>query len=116
MARSPKRVKKVYWDSCAWIAQIWNESVLLKDGVTENRGALCRAVIDDATKGATEIFTSALALVEVSKHPDLIAQSGSDKIRDFFENDYIVIVAMDRQVGAFARNLMQRNFAGLKPP
>jgi hypothetical protein len=67
MARSPRRARRVYWDSCTWVAQIWDETVILPDGTAEKRGALCRAVIDEATRGATEIFTSALALVEVSR-------------------------------------------------
>ena len=99
-----------------WTAQIWSEVVALKDGTTENRGALCRAVIDDAVKGGTDIFTSALALVEVNKHPDKDPKVGADKLKDFFENDYIVPVAMDRRVGELGRELMQRRFPGLKPP
>jgi predicted nucleic acid-binding protein len=117
MARSPRRSKRrVYWDSCSWTAQIWSEVCTLKDGTIENRGALCRAVIDDATKGTTDIFTSALALVEVNKHPDRDPKSGADKLKDFFENDYIIVVAMDRRVGELGRELMQRRFPSLKPP
>ncbi len=116
MARSPKRIKRVYWDSCAWIAQIWDETVPLPGGSTEKRGALCRAVIDEATKGVAEIFTSALALVEVNKHPDANAHSAADKLKDFFENDYIIVVALDRQIGEIGRDLMRRQFPGLKPP
>lgn len=56
MARSPRRDRrKIYWDSCVWTAQIWNEVAPLKDGTIENRGALCRAVIDSAATGGTEI-------------------------------------------------------------
>jgi len=73
-------------------------------------------VIDDAAKGGTDIFTSALALVEVNKHPDKDAASGADKLRDFFQNDYIIIVAMDRRAGELGRYLMQRHFPSLKPP
>jgi predicted nucleic acid-binding protein len=116
MARSPRRVGRLYWDSCAWIAQIWNESVILANGVVEKRGALCRAVIDEATKGAAEIFTSALALVEVNKHPDPDAQTAADKLKDFFENDYRIVVTMDRRAGEIGRDLMRRQFPGLKPP
>jgi predicted nucleic acid-binding protein len=115
MARSPRKLRRVYWDSCAWIAQIWDERCALPDGTIENRGALCRAAIDGAEKGGTEILTSALTLVEVSKVPPTGNFTTADKIKDFFENDYIVIVRLDRELGEAGRELMQRGFPGLKP-
>jgi predicted nucleic acid-binding protein len=116
MARSPRRNKrKVYWDACAWAAQIWNETVTLRDGTLEHRGALCRAVVDGAVRGDTEIYTSAMVLIEVNKHPDKDPQVAGDKLRDFFENDYIVFVAMDRRVGELGRELMRSGLSGLKP-
>jgi predicted nucleic acid-binding protein len=115
MARFPRRPKKVYWDACAWIAQISNQKVPLPDGSIEDRGSLCRAVVADAEKGATEIFTSALSLAEVSKLPSDVPGAG-DKIKQFFENDFIVIIQLDRRTGEFARDLMQLGYPGLKPP
>jgi predicted nucleic acid-binding protein len=114
MARSPRRQRKVYWDACSWIAQISNQKVLLPDGSIEDRGSLCRAVVVDAEKGATEIFTSALSLAEVSKLPSDPLGAG-DKIKEFFENDFIVIVQLDRRTGELARDLMQIGYPGLKP-
>ena len=108
-------MRKVYWDSCVWTAQIWNEITPLKDGKAENRGMLCRAVVDSAAKGDTEIYTSALSLVEVNKHPDRDPRAAADKLKDYFENEYIVLVAMDRRVGEFGRALMRSGLAGLKP-
>jgi predicted nucleic acid-binding protein len=76
---------------------------------------MCRAIIDDAGKGAIDIFTSALSLAEVSKQPP--GTLGSvDKIKDFFENDYIVVVQLDRRTGELAREFMQKGYTGLKPP
>ena len=113
MAASPKRV---YWDSCCWIALILDERIVRPDGSVENRGALCRDVIANAKKSSVEIFTSALSLVEVSKAPDNKSDPTFDKIRDFFENDYIVVVNLDRQVGELGRELMQRGYSKLRPP
>ena len=107
MARSPRKLRRVYWDSCAWIAQIWDERIVLPDGTMENRGALCRAVIDSAQNGGTEILTSALTLVEVSKIPPTGGFATADKVKDFFENDYIIIVRLDRELGEAGRELMQ---------
>ena len=81
------------------------------------RGVLARAVLNDATKGAAEILTSALSLSEVSRpssKPDGVAAS-TDDLAAFFQNDFIVVVMLDRQIGELARALMQRGYAGLKP-
>jgi predicted nucleic acid-binding protein len=114
MARAPKRHKKVCWDSCAWIAYIQDEKIPLSNGSVENRGALCRAVLDSAAKGATDIYTSALSLAEVNKQPTG-TPPGTDKLKDFFENDYIVIVQLNRYLGEMARSFIQAGHAGLKP-
>lgn len=119
MARSPtKRFVRVYWDSCTWISLIQNETAVpLAGGGRENRAALARAVLDDATKKAAEIVTSTLAFSEVyrpSVAHDGVAGS-VDKLAEFFENDFIVPVMLDRNVGELARTLMQRQYPGLKP-
>jgi predicted nucleic acid-binding protein len=84
---------------------------------TENRAALARAVLDDATKKAAEIVTSTLAFSEVNRPS--VAHDGVagsvDKLAEFFENDFIVLVMLDRNVGELARTLMQRQYPGLKP-
>lgn len=112
MAASPERV---YWDSCCWIALILSERAPRPDGTVENRGALCRNVIANAEKGGVEIFTSALSLIEVNKGQDHGAGPTTDRIKDFFENDYIVVVNLDRQVGELGRELMQKGDSKLKP-
>ena len=50
MATSPSRVA---WDSCTWIAHIQRERILGPDGKTviEDRGAMCRPVLDAAERG-----------------------------------------------------------------
>jgi predicted nucleic acid-binding protein len=112
MANAPKRV---YWDACAWIAYIQKEKIR-KDGRTiEDREQMCREVLEAAKKGSFEIATSALTYVEVCKEPT-VRDKGSDKIAQFFENDYILPVNLDRLVGERARELMLKGFSKLKPP
>lgn len=113
MAASPDRA---YWDSCSWIALISDERASRPDGTVENRGALCRNVVANAKKGVVEIFTSALTLIEVNKGSQHGAGPAADKIKDFFENDYIVVVSLDREDGELGRDLMQRGYSKLKPP
>jgi predicted nucleic acid-binding protein len=114
VATSPSRVG---WDTCAWIAHIQNERIRGPDGktVVENRGAMCRSVLEAAERGIVEIVVSAICLVEVLARN---RSSGTDdqKVRDFFDNDYILLVNVDKQVGDFARRLMLAGHAGLKPP
>jgi predicted nucleic acid-binding protein len=114
VATSPSRVG---WDSCTWIAHIQRERILGPDGKTviEDRGAMCRSVLEAAEKGSVEIIVSAICLVEVLARN---RSSGIDdrKVRDFFDNDYILLVNVDKQVGDFARRLMLAGHAGLKPP
>ena len=108
-------LRRYYWCSCSWLALIQDETVLV-GGKRENRGALCRAVVADAAKGGAEIYTSALTFVEVCKPVVSGSPIGEDVLRSFFENDYIVIVALDRQVGEVGRTLMRNGLSGLKPP
>jgi predicted nucleic acid-binding protein len=114
MATSPSRIA---WDSCTWIAHIQRERIFGPDGktVTEDRGAMCRPVLDAAERGVIEIVVSAIALVEVLARN---RTNGLDdqKVRDFFDNDYILIVNVDKHLGDFARRLMLAGHAGLKPP
>jgi predicted nucleic acid-binding protein len=114
MATSPSRVA---WDSCTWIAHIQRERILGADGKTviEDRSAMCRPVLDAAERGVIEIVVSAIALVEVLARN---RTSGIDdqRVRDFFDNDYILLVNVDKHLGDFARRLMLAGHAGLKPP
>lgn len=109
MANSPRRV---YWDACTWIALIQREKIAVGGS---DRDTLCRAVIAEAKKNKIEILTSTLSLVEVCKDPAIRA-TGDDLIGAFFENDYILLMNLDRLVGEHARQLMTSGHAGLKPP
>ncbi len=111
MAALPKRV---CWDACTWIALIQKENVVV-GGNLEDRYTMCRSVINVASNGGVEIIVSGLCFVEVCKNPGVNASS-EDKIAAFFENDYIVAVAVDRYVGTRARGLMLAKYPGLKPP
>lgn len=107
MATLPKRV---YWDACAWIALIQKEKIL-SAGVVENREQMCRTVLEAAKQGKLEVVVSTFCLVEVCKGNN----ANADKIADFFETDYVLMVALDRYAAEQARKLMQAGH-GLKPP
>jgi predicted nucleic acid-binding protein len=106
--------KRVYWDACVWLALILREKIPLSGGGVEDRETMCRMVIEAAKKGSLEILTSTFCLVEVCKVP-ADKKATSDKVADFFENDYILLTNVDRMVAERARELMARH-PGLKPP
>lgn len=113
MASSPRRVA---WDACAWIAHIQKEKILGSDGktVVEDRSAMCRPVLAAAEKGTIEIVVSALSLVEVlCKNRD--AGIDDQKVRDYFDNSYILLVNVDKLIGDRARRLMLEGHPKLKP-
>ena len=115
MASAPKRV---YWDACSWIAAIQNEQIRdpKTNALIEHRGRLCREVIEAAKKGVIEIATSSFSLVEVCKAPAIKTGGDEDRIRDFFDNPWVLGVPLDQAVGGRARQLMMGGHAGLKPP
>ena len=91
--------KRVYWDACTWIALIQREQICDQNGkLVEDRGAMCRPVIDAAAGGQVEIATSTLSFAEVCKEPGVRANS-EDNIVAFFENDFVLPVNLDRAVG-----------------
>ena len=111
MAASPSRI---CWDACTWIALIQQERIRDDSGkIIEDRYALARSVIDRAERGAVEIVTSGLCLVEVSKDSPTTSR---DQLVAYFENDYIILVPVDRLVGERARSLMFDRHPQLKPP
>ena len=75
---------------------------------------MCRSVIQAAKKGTLEILTSTFCLAEVCKVP-ADKKGTSDKLADYFENDYILLTNVDRVVAERARDLMVSH-TGLKPP
>lgn len=96
-----KREKR-YWDSSVIIAYINEE---------RGRVDVCKAILDDAEQGKIWIYTSALTITEVLKYKGAkpITKDKKEKLRGFFENDYIRFVQLDRWVGFDAQELFWEN-------
>jgi len=111
----PKLVR-IYWDACAWIAYIAQEkNITLGDGRFENRYAMCYQVLKDAQARKYEIVTSAFTLAEVCKEHG-IRDSPADNLPNFFDSSYILVVPLDKSIGARAQNLQTSGLVNLKPP
>lgn len=96
-----------YWDSNAFLGWLNDE---------KDKAAQCEAVLDAAEEGRLEIVTSALTLTEVirKKGQKPIPRESEQKIRDFFEQPWIIVREVDRFVAERARDLIWTH--GLKGP
>ena len=97
-------VPRYYWDACMWIALIKRES---------GRFDACRIVIEKAQRGEVEIWTSSFTLAEVWKRrcsgEDAgLAESDDEAFEDYIEQDFIIRVAVDVDVGTAARRLLRK--------
>ena len=108
------KARTIYWDACAWIAYIQKEMPGPGKSFTEQRYEMCRETLKRAELGEYEIATSAFTLAEVCKRP-LDPTSPGSNLSAFFDQPYIVVIPVDKQVGRHAQSL-QLTLAGLKPP
>jgi len=105
--------KRVYWDACAWIAYIKQETVEV-DGKKENRFEMCKSILKEAEAGKIEIATSAFTLAEVCKSPE-VKNSAVDNLPSFFDKSYILLIPVDKFVGTRAQAIQLAGIYGLKP-
>ncbi len=89
----------IYWDSNCFLALLNNE----KDKIR-----LCRGTIQKAEAGKLLIVTSAITFIEVikMKGKPALGRSAEKTIQEFFDNSFIKIHDVDREVGIKARELM----------
>lgn len=88
-----------YWDSNAFLGWLNDE---------KDKASACEGVLDAAEDGKVEIVTSALTLTEVikKKGEKPIPRESEQKIRDFFEQPWIIVRDVDRFVAERARDLI----------
>jgi predicted nucleic acid-binding protein len=97
---TPKQV--VYWDANCFLGYLKKEEDKIKQ---------CAGVQELAEKNKLVIVTSAITLIEVVKLDNQIRleEKSEKKIRDFFNNPYIDIHNVDREVGILARDLIWKH-------
>ncbi len=88
-----------YWDSCVILGWLKGE----QDKVAE-----CRAGIRAAERGDIKVITSSLTLAEVLhlKGKDPVPKEDREKVRSFFENDYIALYDVDRTIAERAQDVV----------
>src|SRR5947208_24728 len=103
--------ERIYWDSMMFnhrIAGNHADIALLKD------------ITDRAEKGDIEIATSTFTFCEVAKiqpdptNPKALSNADQEKmIVEFFQNDFIIPVQLDRRISIITRDIV-RSFASVK--
>ena len=98
--------EKRYWDSTVIIAYLNNE---------QQRADICQAILDEAAAGNIVIYISALSMAEALKYRSRkpIAKENRQKVVEFFQNDYIRIINVDRFIARDAQELYWEN--GIDP-
>lgn len=109
------QTKRIYWDSCVWIAYINKETkVPLKSGEIDNRYEKCLELFKQAKNSDLEIVTSAFTLAEVCRLGES-PEGYEERLHDFFDRTYILIVPLDNQTGFEAQRLMISGICRQKP-
>jgi predicted nucleic acid-binding protein len=104
-------IKKVYWDTCVWLALINEEADKLER---------CQNVLALARARSVEIWTSAFTLGEVFKKNCegkgvALPENKDVEFERFVEQDFFVLVQVDYDIGVTARRLL-RSHPPLKKP
>lgn len=88
-----------YWDACCFLGWFNKEN---------DKVEYCRGVLQLAEKGKVNIITSAITFVEVIKikGEQPIKKEKEEKIKAFFENEYIKVRDVDRFIAEYARELI----------
>lgn len=101
---SVAKLRKLYWDSCAWLGLLNEESGKHRE---------LEIIFNGAKRGHFEIWTSALSLVEVNRFADELGQPkplGDDQlalIAAVFEQPFVKIVPLDMEIGRRSRSLVR---------
>lgn len=96
---------KYYWDACAWIALIQQEA---------GRFDRLQYIIGQAEVGKVEIWTSNFTLAEVYKRPitkDVVKELAPEQDSEFeayIQQDFVIGVQVDGDVGRLARTLLRK--------
>lgn len=101
----PKPIQR-YWDSDCFLGWFNAEP---------EKVSRCKGTVEKAHRGEIELVVSAITLVEVIrlKGKPRLKKASEQKIREFFENDFILLVNVDKFIAESARQLIWEK--NLKP-
>lgn len=110
----PQRKRRIYCDSCVFIAIFNNEA---------DRCGICKQILADAQSGIIQIVTSTLALAECVVPGKAIVKGKNkdededidDPIPKFFDHEFIEMVNVDYVIAYQARRLQTDIKVAIKP-
>jgi predicted nucleic acid-binding protein len=100
--------KNVYWDASVFHA-LFGEEI--------GRVQFCKAVIDAASRGTVNIYTSTVSFVEcvwIKGHPDRLSPIHEKEMQRFFKHEFLLPINCDRRIVESARMLLW-TYPHLKP-
>jgi len=106
--------KKPYIDSDVFIGVIKNEVIpeKLPDGTIVNieRGKIGAHVLTLAEQRLFPVYISPLTIAEVHKirHQEKLTDDENENVLEFFENDFVTVVPIDREDGEEANRLCRK--------
>jgi hypothetical protein len=86
------KLKKVYWDSCAWLGLINGEP---------NKRRELEIIYSAAKRGDYEIWTSTISLIEVNRLADEkdkkkpLEIGNTEKLQQMFEQPFVKLATLD---------------------
>ena len=98
--------------------RLWDSSVIIGYlAGDEDLAEPCGNIIDSAERGDIEIVVSVEAGIEVAYLDGLDDETSEEMIRELFDREYILPVAVDMRIAAAARGLIRkyRNAPKIKP-
>lgn len=98
------KIKKVYWDSCAWLGLINGEP---------NKRRELEIIYSAARRGDYEIWTSTISMIEASSLAEEMSKTkplsigNTQKLQQMFEQPFIKVVPLDLKIARSARKLFR---------
>lgn len=94
--------KRVYWDTCCFLGWFQQEA--------DKRDAL-RVMLDDAEAGELILITSSFTITECAGLPTVrkVDNAASRKMLAFFEQEYIVLRAVERNIAEKAHDYVREH-------
>jgi len=99
--------RRPYLDACVFISWIKGEK---PPDYRVDRGHIVSHILGQAERGIITIYTSSATLAEVHKRRgySAIEEQQSERILTYFENQFIMLVDVDRRIGLHANELCRR--------
>ena len=88
--------------------RLWDSCVIIDYLAGSAKAEACNKIITQAERGELEIVVSTIATIEVAYLRGHDDQDSEARIRELFEREYVIPVAVDGRVASTARSLVRK--------